>query len=102
MIATGKHLHRRTVLRGLGAALALPLLDSMAPAHAAMRRTAAAPVRRFGAFYVPMGMNMPQWMPAKEGPLEIGSILRPLAAHRDRILLLTGLDSEPAVPGLED
>ena len=49
MIITRKHLPRRTVLRGLGAALALPLLDGMVPALAAVRNTAANPIRRFGA-----------------------------------------------------
>ena len=59
MIVTKKHLSRRTVLRGLGATLALPLLDGMVPAFAPMRNSAAEPVRRFGAVYVPNGMNMP-------------------------------------------
>ena len=62
MIITKMHLSRRTLLRGLGASLALPLLDSMVPALTALDKTAAAPVRRFGVFYVPNGMSMPYWL----------------------------------------
>ena len=58
MIITGKALPRRTVLRGLGAAVALPLLDSMVPAYAAVRTSAAAPRRRLGIVYVPHGAVM--------------------------------------------
>ena len=68
MIITKKHLPRRTMLRGLGAALALPLLDGMVPALSALGRTAASPVRRFGAIYVPNGMEMRQWTPAGTAP----------------------------------
>ena len=55
-------LPRRTVLRGLGATLGLPLLDSMVPAVSAIARTAARPVNRFGVVYVPNGMIMNSWM----------------------------------------
>ena len=94
MIIAKKHLSRRTVLRGLGASIALPLLDGMVPALAAMRTTAAAPVRRFGAIYVGMGMNMPVWTQPKEGALEINTILKPFEAVKDRILVLSGCDSK--------
>ena len=67
MIITRKTLSRRTMLRGIGACVALPLLDGMVPALAAGQRTAATPVRRFGAVYVPNGMWMKQWTPATEG-----------------------------------
>ena len=63
MIIDKRHIPRRTVLRGLGATLALPLLDSMVPALTAIAKTAAAPVRRLGVFYVPNGMAMPYWYP---------------------------------------
>ena len=69
MFITKMHLSRRTMLRGLGAALALPVLDSMVPALTALADTAAAPVRRLGVFYVPNGMSMPYWFPKTEGPL---------------------------------
>ena len=91
------HLPRRTVLRGLGATLALPLLDSMAPALTALSKTAAAPVRRLGVFYVPNGMSMPYWSPPEEGPLaELPPTLRSLAGFEDRVLMCGGLDDEAA------
>ena len=91
------HLPRRTVLRGLGATLALPLLDSMAPALTALSKTAAAPVRRLGVFYAPNGMSMPYWSPPKEGPLaELPPTLRSLAGFEDRVLMCGGLDDEAA------
>ena len=69
MVITKMHLSRRTVLRGLGATIALPFLDSMVPALTALAKTAAAPVRRFGVFYVPNGMSMPYWFPKAEGAM---------------------------------
>ena len=91
------HLPRRTVLRGLGATLALPLLDSMVPALTALSRTAAAPVRRLGVFYVPNGMSMPYWSPLQPGPLaELPPTLRSLAGLEERVLLCGGLDDEAA------
>ena len=97
MISTRTHLSRRTVLRGLGASVALPLLDGMLPAHAALRHTAAAPVHRLTALYVPMGMDMTQWTPPSEGPLEIMPITRPLEPFESRMAVLSGLDSQQAV-----
>ena len=67
MFITKKHLSRRTVLRGVGAAVALPLLDAMVPASTALAQTAAAPKPRLGFFYFPHGAIMEQWTPAKEG-----------------------------------
>ena len=64
MVITKKYLSRRTALRGLGATIALPLLDSMVPAFAAVRSSAARPIKRLGAVYVPNGMSMPNWTPA--------------------------------------
>jgi hypothetical protein len=84
---------RRTVLRGLGAALALPLLDSMVPAFA-RAQTASAP-RRLGVVYVPNGVVMKNWTPAAEGALEITPTLETLAPYKDRLLVLSGLDSKP-------
>ena len=97
MIITKMHMSRRTVLRGLGATLALPLLDSMVPALTALSKTAAAPVRRFGAFYVPNGMSMGYWFPKTRGPLqELPPTLQSLGEFKDRVLLLDGLADEPA------
>ena len=91
------HLSRRLVLRGMGATLALPVLDAMVPALTAQSKTAAAPVRRLGVFYVPNGMSMPYWFPKSEGPLEaMPPTLRSLAAFKDRVLLCGGLADEPA------
>jgi len=85
------------MLRGLGAALALPVLDSMIPALSAVANTAGAPVKRLGVFYVPNGMSMPYWFPKTEGPLtEMPATLRSLAAFKDRVLLCGGLADEPA------
>jgi hypothetical protein len=92
MIITRKALPRRTILRGLGASLALPLLDGMVPALA----RAAAPVRRFGVVYVPNGMVMQAWTPAAEGAgFELLPAMKPLEPFRDRLLVLSGLASTP-------
>ena len=86
---TGKSLPRRTIVRGLGATLALPFLDSMSPAFPA---TVPAPVRRFQAVYVPNGMAMEYWSPKGEGKdFELTPILEPLAPFRDQMLVLSGL-----------
>ena len=88
MIITKTHVSRRFMLRGFGAALALPILDSMVPALTAVARTGAAPVKRLGVFYVPNGMSMPYWFPKTEGPLaELPPTLRSLAPFKDRVLL---------------
>ncbi len=99
MFISQKHLPRRTVLRGLGASLALPLLDGMVPAYAALRKTAANPVRRLGVCYVPNGMEMRAWTPAGKGrELELSQILQPLAPFRSQTNVLTGLADKVAVP----
>ena len=94
MIITRKHLPRRTVLRGLGACIALPVLDSMIPAFGGARAAAALPVRRFGAVYVGMGMNMPIWTQPQEGPLTFNPILAPMEPFGDRIVVVSGCDSK--------
>ena len=95
MIITRRHLPRRTVLRGLGAAVALPLLDGMIPALPGARgAAAAAPARRFGAIYAGMGMNMPVWTQPAAGKLAFNPILAPMQPHADRILVVSGCDSK--------
>jgi hypothetical protein len=85
-------LPRRTVLRGLGATLALPFLDAMAPAFSLRGRAAAKPPSRFQAFYVPNGMAMQYWSPKGEGrTFELSPILEPLAPFRDQMLVLSGI-----------
>src|SRR5260221_1108419 len=97
MYITKMHLSRRTMLRGLGTMVALPLLDSMVPALSALAGTAAAPIRRFGVFYVPNGMSMPYWWPKAEGPLtQMPATLQSLQELKDRVLLCGGLDDQPA------
>jgi uncharacterized protein DUF1552 len=99
MISTKTHMSRRTVLRGLGATIALPLLDGMVPAFAAIQKTAAKPVRRFGAFYLPNGMSMASWTPTGDGStFEFSPIMEPLTPFRDRLVVLSGMCSKEADP----
>ena len=91
-IITGKQLSRRTVLRGLGAAIALPVLDAMTPALAApvVKR---APLR-LSFVYVPNGIVMKDWTPAAVGPaFQFPRILQPLEPFRQELLVLSGLDA---------
>jgi hypothetical protein len=97
MFITKKHLSRRTVLRGIGASVALPLLDAMVPAHTALAATAAAPTLRFGTIYVPHGVIMDVWMPKKTGTdFELPVILKPLENLRPHWNVVSGLYSEGA------
>jgi hypothetical protein len=85
-----KSLSRRAILRGIGAAISLPLLDAMVPAFASPS-TADAPLR-LAFIYVPNGILMDQWTPLAEGPdFELSRILTPLAPHRENVLVLSGL-----------
>src|SRR5262249_5663466 len=100
MIITKKSLHRRTFLRGAGATLALPLLDAMVPASTALAATAAAPVKRLGFVYIPMGAHMPQWTPAGSGVLgELTPSLSALARVKDQITVITNTENRNAYPG---
>ena len=102
MVITKKCLSRRTMLRGLGASIALPLLDGMVPAFAAIRNTAARPVKRLGAVYVPNGMSMARWLPPSEGALEMTPILSPLAPVQDQLLVLSGMANKEAKQRLDE
>jgi len=96
MIITKMSLPRRTFLRGMSAALALPFLDAMVPALSAMATTAAAP-RRLGFVYIPNGVNWMKWTPAGNGgALELSETLQPLERFRDRLVVISQLSSEPA------
>ena len=97
MIITKRSIPRRTVLRGFGTMLALPLLDSMIPALSAVGKTAARAKSRLGIVYVPHGAVMDKWTPVNEGALELSPILQPLAAFKDRLVVITGLDNRPAL-----
>ena len=92
MIVTKKAIARRTVLRGMGATLALPWLDAMVPALA--RAAVTKPVKRLGVVYVPNGIFMPNWTPATEGTgFEFTPTLKPLEKFRDQLLVVSGTDS---------
>ena len=100
MFITKKHLSRRTILRGGGAALALPLLDAMIPASTALAQTVATPKPRFVGCFVPHGMAPGYWIPATEGPLDatLPFNWKALEPFRDRTLILSGLHSRSAEP----
>jgi len=92
MFLTSKSLPRRTLLRGLGATLALPFLDAMVPAFSLRGRAAARPVHRFQTFYVPNGMAMEHWSPKGEGEaFALSPILEPLQPYRQQLLVLSGI-----------
>jgi len=94
-----KAIPRRAFLRGAGATLALPLLDSMVPAFASALDTAAKPTVRLSTVFVPNGRIMKTWTPDGEGPLtELSPTLESLAPFKDRITVLTGLNIKAADP----
>ncbi len=94
---TRKYLSRRTVLRGLGAAVALPLLDAMIPARTALAKTAAKPVPRLGFIYFPHGAIMEKWTPATGGAdFELSPILEPLKPFRKQLTVISNLGNRPA------
>ena len=101
MIITKKTLSRRMVLRGLGATVALPLLDAMVPPLTALARTPATPARRLGFVYIPNGVSMnPEvnnWKPVGTGrDFEFSPILSPLAPLRDHVTVVSGLAQRQA------
>jgi hypothetical protein len=97
MIITKLALPRRTFLRGIGAAVALPLLDAMVPALSAASRTAATPARRLGFVYIPNGAIMDQWTPVGDGKaFEFAPIMKSLDAHREQVVVVSNLASRPA------
>ena len=91
MIITGTHLPRRTFLRGLGASIALPMLDAMTPALGKASTTTTAP-KRLVFTYVPNGVSMTGWTPQGTGAaFELSTVMKPLAAYKQDMLVLTGL-----------
>ncbi len=96
MFLTKKHLSRRTVLKGAGAAIALPLLDAMIPAHTAFADTAAAIKPRLGFVYFPHGAVQKFWTPPTTGKnFEFSRILKPLEGMRDYVTVVSGLRNKP-------
>jgi hypothetical protein len=100
MFLSKKHLSRRTLLRGAGTAVALPLLESMIPAGTAMAQTAASPAMpRLGCIYIPHGATMAYWTPEKTGRhFEFTPILKPLEQYRDYLTVISGLANAPVGP----
>jgi uncharacterized protein DUF1552 len=101
MIISKKALPRRTFLRGMGATVALPLLDAMVPSMTAFAQTVAKPVRRLGFVYIPMGSDIARWTPPGEsGALtELSSTLSPLAPVMKHITVLSNMELKNAYPG---
>ena len=97
-IVLKKSVSRRTILRGMGAAMALPLLDSMIPAFAGSASAAAKGPTRVGWFYAPNGTAMPYWLPKTYGSgFEISPILMPLEPYRNNLFVLSHLSNDVAV-----
>jgi hypothetical protein len=93
---TRKHISRRLVLRGVGAAIALPLLDAMVPALSAEKTTAADPVRRLLIVHYPHGVVDDTWNPTGEGAdFKMSASLAPLERYRDKLIIFRGLASSP-------
>src|SRR5262245_12391000 len=98
MMLTKRSIGRRTVLRGVGTALALPVLDSLFPAFGLMHAQQPS-VRRLSVVYVPNGIaDIPHlWVPEAEGTaFELRPIMAPVARFRDRLVVVSGLDSRAA------
>jgi len=89
---TRKHISRRTLLRGAGVALSLPLLESMVPAFQSLANAAARPKTRLSCIYFPHGATMDKWTPGTVGAnFAFSEILKPLEPFRDRVNIISGL-----------
>jgi hypothetical protein len=98
MFITKKHITRRTVLRGAGAALALPLLDAMIPARTALANTAAHPTPHMGFVYFPHGAVWEKWIPKSEGKItEFPQILQPLDKYKSNTTVFSNLENQAPV-----
>ena len=97
---TRKSLPRRTFLKGVGASLALPLLDAMVPAATAARRVSALNARRLSYVFMPMGCDESRWTPRSEATLDqLSPILDSLAPVKQNLTVLTNMELRPAYPG---
>ena len=100
MMLTKKALPRRTFLRGVGATIALPLLDAMVPAATPLAKTAAKPVRRLGFVFMPMGCDITRWTPKSEKTLgELSPILSSLEPVKKHVTIISNLELKNAYPG---
>src|SRR5260370_39919417 len=107
MYLTRKHLSRRTLLRGMGVSVGLPLLDAMIPAATALAKTAAAPQLRAGFFYIPHGAimwntahgkAMDRWTPSGAGAdFKLSPILEPLEKHKHAVTSFSNLENKASV-----
>ncbi|HUK35567.1 MAG TPA: DUF1552 domain-containing protein [Vicinamibacterales bacterium] len=98
MFVTRKHLTRRTVLRGLGATLGLPLLDAMIPARTALAQTAAKATPHVGFIYFPHGAVMNRWTPTSQSDIgEFGDILKPLDKYKRMTTVFSNIDSQAPI-----
>jgi len=97
MIVTRKSISRRTILRGMGATVALPLLDAMIPALHAAGSAAAQPVSRLGFVYVPMGSAQAFWTPKAEGVItELSPTLSSLTPYLNQLTVISNLEHKNA------
>ena len=96
---TKKFMPRRTFLRGMGATMALPLLESMVPAATPLAQTAAHPVRRLGFVFMPMGCDNSRWTPHGDTLDTLSPILGSLAPVRDKVSIISNLELQNAYPG---
>jgi hypothetical protein len=99
MIMTRKALPRRTFLRGMGATMALPLLDAMIPAATAASKTAANSARRLGFVFMPMGADLPRWTPPGTDLRTLSPILSSLEPVKDDVTVISNLELQNAYPG---
>jgi hypothetical protein len=98
-IITKKFIPRRTILKGIGVTMALPLLDSMVPAQTPLARTAATPKMRMGLCFIPHGAVMANWTPAQEGALTLSRTLAPLEPFKQNVVVVSNLAHAMAAPG---
>src|ERR1700744_5198455 len=98
MFLSKKHIQRRTVLKGVGASVALPLLEAMIPASSALADAAPGkPIKRFAFVAFPHGAIMDRWSPAETGPnYTMSDILKPLEPLRKHLTIVSGLRSKAA------
>src|SRR5579863_1088364 len=98
MFVTKKHISRRSMLRGAGAALSLPLLDAMIPARTALAQTAAKSTPHLGFIYFPHGAVQAKWTPVGEGKIiEFGEILKPLDKYKAMTTVFSNIDNQAPV-----
>jgi len=101
MIISKRALPRRTILKGLGASVALPLLDAMVPALTAQAQTVASPtrLRRIGYVYMPMGCDISRWALPGDDLSKLSPTLSPLEPVRNHVSVISNLEVRNAYPG---